>query len=150
VTRIWISDEERQQIARMLRAGHSALDVHRRTGRSPAAVRGIRDQYGLPGAVAGPRVDQTADDESYGAGSGDPWIPPSGYDLYAERPHQARWLALLHAADDEERAQLRRVVCRALGLSVFSSEYTIVQTLIADRHTADELAAMYLAEAGVR
>lgn len=147
----WISDEERRAIARMLQAGHSALEVQRRTGRSAYAVRRIRDVYEIPpvgtGRAAKPDPVPADDDEESppGPARATPWIPPYGYDPFAERHNQRQWLAMLQAATDEERGRLRAVVCKVLDLPMFASDELIVKALVADRHTADELAGLYIA-----
>lgn len=123
-----LTDEERDHIRRLLRAGHSVQQVCRQVGRSHQPVRAIRDELDTEEPL--PRVP--------------PWTPPPGYDLYGERPMQQRWLALLAAAGPVELVELRQAVCRVLELRLGASDDEIVQAAMADRRTAEELATLYL------
>lgn len=148
-----LTEEQRQEVVRLLRAGHSAVEVHRRTGRSPWAVRRIRDAYEIPPVAAGrtpARVSGGDDDgeQLQRPSRAKPWIPPRGYDPFAERHNQRQWLAMLEAATDEEYRRLRAVVCQVLELSTFATDATMARALIADRRPADELAGLYIAARG--
>lgn len=74
-----------------------------------------------------------------------PWIPPVGYDLHAEKPHQQQWLAMLAAASRYEVVNLRHAICRVLGLPLSASDVTIDDAVRADRRLAEDLAGQYMA-----
>ena len=135
-----LTTAETLEIEQLLRAGHSLQEVHRRTGRSTATVRNVRIALGLPafGSGRGPRQDP-------------PMVLAQPRNvLDGERPHQGRWLELLHTANPAQLKRMQRAVCRVLGLSVFATGETLASAAIADRRTADELAAAYLVEIGLR
>jgi hypothetical protein len=77
-----------------------------------------------------------------------PWIPPTDYDLYAERPNQLRWRSMVDAADQLERAKLLTSMCWVLGLPPTASDIEIFGTLVAERRTAEELAGLYIEARG--
>lgn len=133
---------EEQEILRLLQAGHSAQAVARMTGRSSPTVARIRDVHGIPAVVPGSHPVAVADQFN---GIPTPWIPAEGYDLYAEKPHQQQWLAMLAAASPAEQDRLRSAMCNVLDLSPICTDSLIVTALIADRRGADELAEAYMA-----
>lgn len=141
------------EILHLLRAGHSAYKVAPMTGYSYRTVRDVRDRHGIDVTVPGmhdrllrraPRFE-VVEPEADGVGAGDPWIPPDGYDLYADRPQQRRWLAVLSGARSWERPELRQAVCTVLGFTGPATDADMVVAVIADHRTAEELAGLYLA-----
>lgn len=152
-----MTEAERERITVLLKSGLSAHRVGLMVGRGWQTVAHIRDGVEIARIGSGRGRGRPAtrtrkpledDAESGGSGAGNPWIPPDGYDPFAERPNQRAWLAMLEAATDEEYRRLRAVVCQVLELSVFASDATMVKALIADRRTADELAGLYIATCG--
>jgi hypothetical protein len=152
-----MTEAERERIAALLKSGLSAHRVGLMVGRGWQTVAYIRDGVEIPRIGSGlgrgrppARTRKLLEDdaESGGSGAGNPWIPPDGYDVHAERTNQCQWLAMLDAATDEEYRRLRAVVCHVLELSTFATDTTMVRALVADRRLADELAAAYLAAAG--
>ncbi|GAA0738568.1 helix-turn-helix domain-containing protein [Dactylosporangium roseum] len=147
-----LTDEDRREILRLLRAGHPVSYVARSAARSDRTVRALRDANGIPVSGAGrPRIAERDSPylapeppEGEGLGSGDPWMPPPGYDLYAARPMQQRWKALLAAARPVEVVELRQAVCRVLGLRLGAPDDEIIAAVQVDRRTAEELATRYL------
>src|SRR5262249_13385709 len=141
------------EILRLLRAGHSVTRVCALTGYAAERVRLIRKAAEIPAHGAGrPRIHRPVREEPVErdgtglvTGLGGPWTPPAGYDLYAERPNQRRWLAMLAVASPGELRRLRAAVCRVLGQNVHASDQTLEIALIEDRRTADELAGLYIA-----
>lgn len=150
----YLNDAQRSEIAQLLRAGHSAAEVSRRTGRAAWTVRKVRDDLELPSASPGRPARKGAVDDDYEQldwpSRAKPWIPPAGYDMHAERPNQTRWLAMLTAAHPNQLERLRTVVCYVLGVPMMGSDLGMVQAAIADRRTAEELAEAYITEAGRR
>jgi hypothetical protein len=152
-----MTEAEREQIAALLKSGLPAHRVGLMTGRGWQTVARIRDGVEVPRIGSGlgrgrpPTRSRNLvedDDETAGSGAGNPWIPPDGYDPFAERHNQRAWLAMLEAATDEEYRRLRAVVCVVLGLSTLATDSSMVRALIADRRPADELAGLYIAARG--
>jgi hypothetical protein len=151
-----VTRDEEQEILRLLRDGIPAYRIVGMVGRSARVVDRVRAENGiapLPTAsarakAAEPRPPAPDPPESDGIGLGNPWIPPRGFHLFVERPHQRRWLAVLEAAGPGELKRLRAAVTYVLGLSAFASDEGIARALIAERRTADDLARLYLAACG--
>lgn len=143
------------EILRLLRAGHHAYLVAPMTGYSYRTVRDLRDAHEIPTQGAGSRLarpdrqyNDAPEEEGTGRGAGDPWIPPPGYDMSADRPHQRLWLARCAGAGPRRATRLRAVVCRVLGVPVYASDRQLEDAVIADRRTAEQLATAYLARVG--
>lgn len=151
----FLTAEETAEIVRLLRSGLSMNKIAPMVGRSYAAVRRVRDNHDIAPLIWGRPAGSSPllledPPESEGAGVGNPWIPPAGYDLYAERPSQRQWLALVAAATPGERHRLRSAMCRVLGLAPICTDRDIALALQADRRTAEELAGEYLVARGAR
>lgn len=140
--------EDVDQVAQLLREGHSMAAVRQLTGTPTETIRAIRDAAGIERFPQGgaqrkppkPLVEvegPEGDDEA----SHMPWRE-------TVRPHQERWVGLLAAAAPEQLERMRQAVCRVLGQPYSMPGEVLAVAAIYDRRTADELAERYLAELG--
>lgn len=144
-----VPESEQLFMVRLLKAGIPVSRVADRTGWSEPTVRKVQREHGLRPRRVGERdiapsvveVFEERDEEEVPA----PWRPRPGWDLYASRPHQARWVELLTAADPREQGRMWQAICSVIGTSRSASAETIARVLGTDRRPADELARLYLA-----
>lgn len=143
-----VTADEALEIERLLLAGHSVQEVHRRTGRSATTVRAVRTACGMADSsgrrpTAPPRPPMEGPEGGYEP-SGNPCAL-----LYVLRPCQDRWVELLRAADMPRLELMRRAVHRVLGVPYEVAAEALAEAAIEDRRPADQLASAYLAEAGL-
>lgn len=148
-----VTADEREEILRLLTSGVPVQQIAKQVHRANSTIAAIRDSHGIwpvpvgrPGR--GPVVEEL--DEEDGVGAPNAWTPPPGYDLFAERPNQRQWLAMLAAASRFELQNLRLAVCQVLGVTGYATAAHLDEVVIADRRTAEELAGAYLDARGGR
>lgn len=144
--------EEEQEILRLLQAGFTNRRICELVGRSHHVVRRVRAENGIAPGPVGRRANSQVkvieeppeEPEESGTGEVRPWIPPPGYDMYAERRLQGQWLAMCAAAHGVELVNLRHAVCRVLGLKPGATDLQLEAAVVADRRLAEDLAGRYL------
>lgn len=144
-----VTAAEAGEIERLLRSGRSMVEVQALTGRSAPVVRAVRDACEIAVHGAGRRraphpVPPMEGPEGGYEPSGDPCEL-----LYVLRPQQDRWVELLRTANPAQRERMRRAVCRVLRVAYAVTGEALAAAALADRRSADQLAAAYLTEVGL-
>jgi hypothetical protein len=140
---------EALEIERLLRAGHSMVQVRAMTGRSEPTVRAVRDACGIAVHGAGRRPAPRPEPPVEGPEGGyEPSGDPCEF-LHVLRPQQDRWVELLRTANPAQRERMRRAVCRVLRVAYAVTGEALAAAALADRRSAEQLAAAYLTEVGL-
>lgn len=126
------------KVAELAGQGKFDGEIADELGLTKAQVQGIRARHHI-GAANGP-------------GRGPVRVPVRAplplLDLPSGSPANARWCALLAAADERAWLGMRRAVCKALRVPSRISDETMIVAAQQDPRTPDELADAYLLALG--